>query len=138
MAKHNTIGQLGEDLAVKWLTDSNFTILGRNYRKKWGEIDIIARSPIEVSETSSSVHFVEVKTVSYETLSVLDLSVSRETWRPEDNVHFQKLKRLGRAIETWIAENSYAGAFQVDVVTVKLVPREKYARIKLIENVTLG
>ena len=36
------IGQLGEDIACKFLMKHEFSILERNYTKKWGEIDIIA------------------------------------------------------------------------------------------------
>ncbi len=131
MARHNEIGKLGEQMAAAWLESQDFRIIECNYNKKWGEIDIITR------ETSGKVHFVEVKTVSYETKSALDYSVSHETWRPEENVHRNKIDRFKRAIQTWIAENKYKGEWQTDIITLRLVPREKIARIKLIDNVIL-
>ena len=36
------IGELGENIAVKFLEKHDFFILDRNYTKKWGEIDIIS------------------------------------------------------------------------------------------------
>lgn len=105
-----------------------YTIVERNYRKKWGEIDIIVRE-------GEKVCFVEVKTVSYETKRELEESVPRETFRPEDNVHAAKLARLYRAIETWIGERKFMGEYQLDVVTVRMVPREKFAVVDMIENV---
>ena len=36
-------GRWGEQLAVDYLTERGFAILARNYRTKFGEIDIIAR-----------------------------------------------------------------------------------------------
>lgn len=36
------IGELGENVACKFLMKHGFTILERNYTKKWGEIDVIA------------------------------------------------------------------------------------------------
>ena len=36
------IGELGENIAVKFLVKQGFFILDRNYTKKWGEIDIVA------------------------------------------------------------------------------------------------
>lgn len=137
MAKHNETGDLGEDIAFKWLVANSYEVIDRNYRKKWGEIDIVACLPDRQAHETQRIHFIEVKTVSYETRDKLDYAVSHETWRPEDNVHIDKLKRLGRAIESWNMEHNYAGEFVIDVITVKLVPREKLARVKLIENVIL-
>lgn len=49
-----------ELLASEWLENGGFSIIGRLYLRKWGEIDIIA-------ERGGGVHFVEIKAVSYET-----------------------------------------------------------------------
>lgn len=129
MAKHNEIGKIGEDIGSEWLKRHSFEIIDRNYSKKWGEIDIVAR------ETGGKVHFIEVKTVSYETKRELEASVSHGTWRPEENVHTQKQERLKRAIETWIMEHKYKGLFQIDVLGIRVVPREKLARVTYLENV---
>lgn len=129
MAFHNDIGKIGEDIAEKWLFSMDFVILERNYLKKWGEIDIVAR------ETSEKLHFIEVKSVSYETKSDLEWAVPYETYRPEEKVDRMKQERLKRAIESWISEKSYFGEFQIDILVVYLVPREKYARVKCLENV---
>ncbi len=129
MAKHNEIGKLGEDIASKWLSDKGFVTVERNYWKKWGEIDVVARA------TSGKIHFIEIKTVSYETRQGMDQAISRGTWRPEENVHLYKQKRLARAIQTWMAERKYTGEFQIDILTLRMVQQEKFVRIKLIENV---
>lgn len=130
--KHNNkiVGNLGESIAAKYLQNKEFQILDRNYLKKWGEIDIVARR-------TGKVHFVEVKTVSYETKQDIISSVSRGTWRPEDNVHAFKLKKLSRAIESWLMEYKYEGEWQIDVAAVKVVPCEKYATVKYIPNIIL-
>lgn len=124
-------GNLGEDLACKYLENKGFVILARNYLKKWGEIDIVARG------TDKKVHFVEVKAVSYETKRLLDEAVTRRTWRPEENVHPSKLKKLNRAIESWLMEKDYQGDWQIDVLAIRIVPREKYASAKYIPNVII-
>ncbi len=129
MAKHNEIGKIGEDIASEWLKNRGFEIIERNYLRKWGEIDIVAR------ETSGKMHFVEVKTVSYETRQDLDRAVSHGTWRPEENVHRDKQSRMKRAVETWLIENGYEWEWQIDILAIRLVPREKYATMKYLENV---
>ncbi len=127
----NLIGACGEKIAENYLKKQNLTIIELNYLKKWGEIDIVARG-------TDRMHFVEVKTVSYETKQQLQSAISRGTWRPEENVHTQKIRKLNRAIESWIMESEYLGDWQIDVVAVRLVPREKYATIKYIPNVIVG
>jgi putative endonuclease len=129
MARHNEIGRIGEDIATKFLLQKGMVILERNYLRKWGEIDIVARG------TTQSIHFIEVKSVSYETKSDLEWAVPYETYNPEENVHRDKQERLKRAIQTWLHENSWKDSFQIDIAVVYLVPREKYARVKMIDNV---
>lgn len=121
-------GDLGETLACVYFEKQGFSIICRNYRKSWGELDIIARK-------AGIIHFIEVKTVSYETKDLLFKAVSHGTWRPEEQVHEQKLKKLRRAIQTWLAENSWEGSWQVDVVGVRCVPRETYYTVNYISNV---
>ncbi len=47
-------GQYGEDLATRFCCKQNFKIIARNYRCRFGEIDIIA-------ECDGVLHFIEVK-----------------------------------------------------------------------------
>lgn len=126
----NKIGAIGEQIAANHYGNKGFSGIETNYLKKWGEIDIVARG-------TDRVHFIEVKTVSYETKAKLAWVLSHETWRPEDNVHRAKLERLYRTIQSWILENKYEGDWQIDVAIVRLVPREKFATVKIISNVIL-
>ena len=127
---NKVVGKYGEEIAAQFLTNKGFTIQNRNYLKKWGEIDIVARR-------TGKIHFVEVKTVSYETKEYLKESVSRGNWRPEDNIHALKIKKLSRAIESWISQYNYEDDWQIDVIAVKVVPREKFATVKYLPNITL-
>ena len=126
----NEIGAIGEQIAANHYGNRGFSNIETNYLKKWGEIDIVARG-------TEGVHFIEVKTVSYETKAKLELALSHETWRPEDNVHRAKIERMYRTIKSWILENRYEGDWQIDVAIVRLVPREKFSTIKIIDNVIL-
>jgi putative endonuclease len=141
---NKSTGDLGESVAAKYLAEKGFRILARNYRKPWGEIDIVARETPKIGEdsmlpreTSAVIHFVEVKSVSYETKGLLEHDVAHETWRPEEKVHAFKLNQIRKAAESWMSENEWTGEVQVDVVAVRLVPREKYASVKYIPGVIL-
>jgi putative endonuclease len=130
----NEIGALGEQIAVNYLKKKGFSIIEVNYLKKWGEIDIVARG---TTTKEPIIRFVEVKTVSYETKSELNQAISRGTWRPEENIHFKKIQRLNRAIESWITDNRYEGDWEIDVIAVRMVTREKYATAKYLPGIVL-
>jgi putative endonuclease len=131
MARHNELGKLGEDLAVRFLERKGFKIVGRNFWRPYGEIDIVSR------ESSGKYRFVEVKTVSYET-GRLAGRVPYETYRPEENVHPQKIRRLMRAIEAYILSKGIEEEWQFDVLAVYADREAKKARIRHLENVVLG
>ena len=124
-------GELGENLAVKFLLKQDFSILDRNYTKKWGEIDLIA-------EKANKIYFIEVKSVSRETLK----EVTRDTldqYHPEDNMHPWKLKRLSRTIQTYLLSNKISDEkeWQVDLLVVFLSRKDKKARIKIVSDIIL-
>ena len=144
------IGNLGEDLAEMFLVKNGFKILERNYLKKWGELDIVAKK-------DGLVYFIEVKSkVSHETFGVdvsRDVSrqgftlitaqgnLSRESkedeYMPEENVHYWKQKRMIRAIQTYLLDRNVNEdqEWQIDVLTVNIDFFQKTAIIKHIENV---
>jgi len=123
MAKHNEIGKIGEDLAVKFLESKGFETVSRNFWRPYGEIDIISR------EKSGKCHFVEVKTVS---------DVPHGTYRPEENMHPQKVRRLMRVIEVYLISHGTINEWQFDLVCVYLNQEKKTACIKHLENIILG
>lgn len=129
------IGQIGENLATKNLEKLKFRIIDRNYRKKWGEIDIIAKK-------DNILHFIEVKSVSCETFfenKGLNEGVSRETSSPEDNVHYWKRKRLKRTIQSYLMDKnvSYEIEWQIDIIAVFINLKTMKAKIRFTEDVVI-
>src|SRR3989344_1603900 len=78
--KRQKTGAIGESIAEQFLRSKGYKIFVKNYRKPWGEIDIIA-------EKGNTIRFVEVKTVSRE---------SRAVHRPEELVDRRKLSKVAR------------------------------------------
>lgn len=117
------LGDIGEDVACMFLEKHGFKVIERNYLRKWGEIDIVA-------EKAGKLHFVEVKS-----LKTINFSVSSETYRPEENLHPQKLRRLYRTIETYLLHKKHFNDWQLDLVTVRINPESKEARVGILENI---
>ena len=131
------IGRIGEDTAARFLVKKGFSVVERNYRKKWGEIDIIAKK-------DGIFRFVEVKTVSCENIRAISSASpsgrqeTTDAYRPEDKVHPWKLKRLGRAVQTYLLDRNVEEAeWQCDLVTVFLDLKSREAKVELLENIML-
>lgn len=58
MATKSEIGKKGEDIACDYLVKQGYKIIERNYRRPWGEIDIVCY------DKDRTLIFVEVKTMS--------------------------------------------------------------------------
>ncbi len=128
----NYLGRLGEGIACLFLENKGFSIINRNYRKKWGEIDIIA------IQNNEELHFIEVKSVSCE----IKQNVTHEKsdhYRAEDNLHSDKLKRISRTIQSYLAEKNVSSETKwfFDVVTVAIDKKSKNSRVKFIKDIVI-
>jgi putative endonuclease len=140
MAEHNETGKIGESITANFLIKKGFCMICQNYRKKWGEIDIIV-------EKDKIIHFVEVKTVSRKSFGG-HFEQEINNYRPEDNVHPWKIKRLQRAIQTYLLENSRKtphsakaprdeAEWQFDLACVFLDQERRVAKVRFMENIIL-
>ena len=116
------VGDIGEEIACKFLMKRGFKIIDRNYLKKWGELDIVA-------EKDNVLHFIEVKTVSGETDHL-----------PEENVHLWKRKRLARVIQTYLLDKKVSDEteWQINIMAVFLDFTSRKAKIRVTSNVILS
>jgi putative endonuclease len=119
-------GRIGEQVATDFLIRRGFRIIERNYRRPWGEIDVIA-------ERDGLVRFVEVKTLSRDFLD--DVSRENNEYRPEEQVHPWKLRKIARTAETYMNATKDTREYQIDVVGVFLNMRTRRARCRLFEQV---
>lgn len=90
MKKSSELGRIGENLACEYLVNNGYKVLARNYRRKWGEIDIVAKYK------DGTLVFFEVKTIS-------DKPGGLE---PEDQATSSKLTKVSRVCE------EFAGSHQ--------------------------
>lgn len=120
------IGRLGEQIAADFLEKKGFNLIERNFRKPWGEIDIIA-------EKRGVIRFVEVKTLARDVLP--DVSRENNGYRPEEQVHPWKLRKIARTAEMYMNARKDSREYQIDVVGVFIDRKNRKARCRLFEQV---
>jgi len=130
-------GSTGEEVVCGYLADKKYRILERNYRTKFGEIDIVAKSP------DKTLVFVEVKTMRYDynydtnnsgnypQESGKSVDKLGKVWQeqnnnllaPEDQMTYGKRKRFQK-IAGWYANNHpklvKKNGYRLDLVAVFL------------------
>ncbi|MDP3945138.1 MAG: YraN family protein [Lutibacter sp.] len=100
MAKHNELGELGEDLAVEELEKNGYEIVERNWRYKKAEIDIIARK-------NEVLAIVEVKTRSSDYFG-----------DPQDFVNTKKIKMLVEAVNEYVNSKDLEVEVRFDIMAI--------------------
>jgi putative endonuclease len=99
------IGALGEALAVEHLTSQRLAVLDRNWRCRYGELDIIAAD----TATRTAV-FVEVKTRTSDQFGGVEQAVTPD-----------KVRRLRRLAALWLAaQDTNWAAVRIDVIGVRI------------------
>lgn len=99
------LGALGEALAADHLTGMGLRILNRNWRCRYGELDVIACNPV-----TRTVVFVEVKTRTGDGYGGLPYAVTD-----------RKVRRLRRLAGLWLADQDERwAAVRIDVIGVRI------------------
>jgi putative endonuclease len=99
------LGALGEQLAVDHLTGQGWAILARNWRCRYGELDVIVADP-----AASTVVFVEVKTRTGDGFGGLAYAVPAA-----------KVRRLRRVAGLWLTgQDTRWAALRIDVIGVRI------------------
>jgi putative endonuclease len=112
------LGTRGEDIAAAFLQARGYTIVARNYRCRFGEIDLVCTH-------DAVVVFCEVK-----------LRRSDRYGAPEEGVTARKLARLTLAACTYLAEHGLEEAdWRIDVVALELDRRGGVVRTALYQAV---
>lgn len=100
MAQHNEFGKKGEELAVRFLEKTGYTVLERNYHFQKAELDIIALK-------DEVLAVVEVKARSENALTA-----------PEDAITPKKIKLLTAATDAYILRNDMDVEVRFDIISV--------------------
>ena len=118
------IGKKGEDVACTFLERKGHTIVDRNFRMKFGEIDV-------VSKKDKKIYFSEVKSVAQEN----DTRV--RPYGAEERVNRSKIKKLSRVIQHYLSSKleDKEPEWEFWIVTVVFNLEKKTATVKAIPEI---
>lgn len=114
------LGTSGERLAEEYLVEKGYKLVERNFRKPWGEIDLVLRK-------NDMVVFCEVKTRDAKHV---------EHYPAESSVNHLKKEKLRKICEMYLTEKRYdpQQKWQIDVIAVALDKNTGATTINHIEN----
>ena len=125
MASTQALGRRGEQMAAEHLVRRGFTIVARNYRPRWGEIDIIAFD-------GRTLTFCEVK--SRRVRTPLRGPAERP---PFESLHPRKRAQVRRMARHWISEQyerPYAPVIRFDAIGVTFDTHDDLVRLEHLEG----
>ena len=123
MTQKSEFGQLGENLAQKYLVDKGYEIIDRNFRRPWGELDIVAKAQ------DKTLVFIEVKTMSQNEGGI----------KSEDQVTKAKLHKTQKASSLYAGHypekiNDKKG-WRIDLVAITISAAKEDCDIRHYENI---
>ncbi len=116
----NDLGRVGEELAAEHLSRLGYEIVERNYRTRWGELDIVARA-------GTVLAFCEVKT----------RRAGGRAGGPFDAVGTNKQARVRRMAASWLIDRRnrpYSDVIRFDAIGVTLDPGGRLVSLEHLEG----
>lgn len=114
-----SLGKLGERIAANYLTSQGYKIIEMNFRKRWGEIDVVALD-------KSTLVFVEVKT-----------RMESDRITPEESITPKKVASLkSTAIFYKNSHPKLPETLRIDFVGIVLDRNLKPVKINLIKSIS--
>ncbi len=114
--KKSETGKLGENIACEYLKKSGYMIVERNFRKPWGEIDVIAYAK------DGTLVFVEVKALRSDNNDHDNDKFS--ALKPEDHLTKAKLARIKRTAALYTGNNqnliSSKRGWRIDLIAIDI------------------
>jgi putative endonuclease len=114
------LGRLGEQLAAEHLIRRGFQIVERNYRTRWGELDIVAFD-------GRTLAFCEVKA----------RRLSAPGRSPFESVHARKRSQVRKMAGSWLIERTdrpYADSLRFDAIGVTFDPSGRLVSLEHLEG----
>lgn len=121
LPKHNQLsGILGENIAVQYLSGQGYTIIERNFKKRYGEIDIIALQ-------NDTLVFVEVKTRKGNMFGEGVEAIT--SWKRQTLIKAAQYYKL--------LHPHLPDYMRIDVISIALTEDNRIDKLEHFENITL-
>jgi putative endonuclease len=122
MSKNRETGEIGEYIALKYFNKRGYETISRNWRKPYGEIDIVMRH-------RDNLVFIEVKTVDRP-------YTENMVYKLEDRVHAKKRKRLARVVQSYLLTTGAMNTpWRFMIAMVYLDGEKRQAHVRVLEEV---
>jgi len=118
MTNSKKLGERGEKIALQYLKEKGYKILARNFKRKWGEIDIVAKK-------KKKIVFIEVKTIR-----------KKEGFYPEDEIDWKKKRQLVKMAQIYLREFKIPldSPWQIDIIAIEISLNSQRVKIKHYKN----
>ncbi len=100
MAKHNLLGQKGEDIAARYLEQKGYTVQDRNWHCGHKDLDLVVTK-------DDTIVFVEVKT-----------RTSTDWGDPQDFIDDRKIRRIVNSADAYLRFNQVDMDVRFDIVSI--------------------
>ena len=118
MTHNQELGAKGENEAAEYLKQNGYEILTRNWRTKWGEIDIVAKQ-------GEVMVFCEVKSI-----------IKCGDFLAEDKITNKKLSQLRKLAQIYLSQKKIIdGPWQIDILAVEYNDILEKPDIRHLDNV---
>ena len=111
------IGKFGEKEALHFLRNKDYSIVTKNFKSKFGEIDIIASK-------NNCLYFIEVKT-----------RTNTNKGMPYEAVDFRKIKHIKNAANYYLLKNDYKD-YKLKIAVISILIINNKIEIKFWDNVS--
>ncbi len=112
------LGNFGERTANDFLKKGKYKILEKNFKRKWGEIDIVGKK-------KNKIIFFEVKTI-----------IENKNFFPEDQITAKKKKQLLKMSQIYLSEKKlpFNTPRQIDIIAIEVSPKNEVMEIRHHKN----
>ena len=115
-----SLGKLGELVAARYLTRQGYRLIERNFKARYGELDIICTK-------DDTLVFVEVKT-----------RIGEEFGKPEESVTPRKLREVVKTAQYYkLLHEELPESMRIDVIGIQFDDSDTPSYFNHIQNVTM-